>query len=205
MVLCVALVDLDLLHGGVALDVEQAVAHQQLLVQLLRAAHVQDRIRLAVERVDGRPAEARCRVLRQIPGPERPAPREPVVVGQPGQDTCRMGEIFDDLEGHRVIGDPCGVLDVIHLVPEPLQPHEVVDVLPHHPGDGARPHESHDHDALAFHRATCAPPRGMIHAQSSAPTRRGALQPPGAVQQRSACAIRPAGYGRKTWKPGRTR
>ena len=44
-----ALVDLDLLDAGIALDIEDAVALEQVLVEFLRAADVQDGIGLPVE------------------------------------------------------------------------------------------------------------------------------------------------------------
>ena len=47
-----ALVDLDLLDARVALDVENAIALKQIVVELLRAANVQDRIRFAIKLTD---------------------------------------------------------------------------------------------------------------------------------------------------------
>ena len=37
-------------------------------------------------------------------------------------------------------------------MPEPLEAHDVMDVLPDDARDGATGHESHDDDAFAFHR-----------------------------------------------------
>src|SRR5262249_34160498 len=45
-------VDLDLLDAGVALDVKNAIGSEQVVVEFLRAADVQDRVRIAIEFTD---------------------------------------------------------------------------------------------------------------------------------------------------------
>jgi len=40
-----AFVDLDLFNTGVALDVENAIGNEQIVIELLRAANVQDCVR----------------------------------------------------------------------------------------------------------------------------------------------------------------
>src|SRR3979411_2732014 len=47
-----ALIDLDLLDAGIALYVENAIAFQQVIVEFLRAADVQDRVRVAIKLTD---------------------------------------------------------------------------------------------------------------------------------------------------------
>ena len=47
-----AFVHLDLLDARIAFDVENAVALEQVVVELLRSANIQDRIRVPVELAD---------------------------------------------------------------------------------------------------------------------------------------------------------
>ncbi len=47
-----ALIDFDLLHARVAFDVENAIAREQVVIEFLRAADIQDRISFAVKLPD---------------------------------------------------------------------------------------------------------------------------------------------------------
>ena len=47
-----SLVDLDLLNGGVALDVKNAIGNKQVVVEFLRPANVQDRVSIPIELLD---------------------------------------------------------------------------------------------------------------------------------------------------------
>jgi hypothetical protein len=43
------LIDLDLLDAGIALDVQNAIGNEKIVVEFLCAADVQDRVRLALK------------------------------------------------------------------------------------------------------------------------------------------------------------
>jgi len=47
-----AFVDLDLFNAGVALDVKNTIRNEQIVVEFLRAANVQDRVGIAIELPD---------------------------------------------------------------------------------------------------------------------------------------------------------
>ena len=47
-----AIVDLDLLNAGIALDVKDSIRNEQVVIEFLRAANVQDRVGLAIEPPD---------------------------------------------------------------------------------------------------------------------------------------------------------
>ena len=62
-----ALIDFDLLHARIGLHVNQSLAQQQIFIELLRSADVEDRVRLAIQLDDspfGNPAHG-------IPGRNR--------------------------------------------------------------------------------------------------------------------------------------
>ena len=44
-----AFIDLDLLDAGIALDVQNAIGNEQIVVEFLCAADVQDRVRFAIK------------------------------------------------------------------------------------------------------------------------------------------------------------
>ncbi len=44
-----ALIDLDLLDAGIALDVQNAIGNEEIVVEFLCAADVQDRVRFAIK------------------------------------------------------------------------------------------------------------------------------------------------------------
>src|SRR5205085_2101283 len=56
-----------------------------------------------------------------------------------------------DLERLRIVRQPRRVFDVVNVMPESLQPDDVMNVLPDHARDRHRAHEAHDDNALAFH------------------------------------------------------
>jgi len=46
------LVDLDLFNAGIALDVKNAIGNKQVVIEFLRAANVEDCVRIAIELPD---------------------------------------------------------------------------------------------------------------------------------------------------------
>ena len=147
-----SLVDLDLLNAGIALDVKNAVGNQQIVVELLRAANVQDRVSLAIELPDFFQGQTRSWIARQIARAERPAIFETKLARQPVKNFRGVIELVGDFECFRVVRKAGRVFDVKNVVPEPLQADDVMDVLPDHACDRHRAHEAHDDNALAFHR-----------------------------------------------------
>ncbi len=77
-----ALIDLDLLHARIALDVENRVTLAQIIIELLGAADVENGVRLDVELLNLGQAQARRRFLREITRAEGPAMLEPKFVGE---------------------------------------------------------------------------------------------------------------------------
>ena len=69
-------VDFDLLHTGIALDINNAFARKQVLVELVRAANVQDRVSLTVELDDFVLRQSSAWRVGQIPRAKTPAPLE---------------------------------------------------------------------------------------------------------------------------------
>ena len=67
------LIDLDLLDARIAFDVENAIAREQIVVEFLRAADVQDRVGFAVEFANSFERKAGGRIAGQIAGAETPA------------------------------------------------------------------------------------------------------------------------------------
>ncbi len=147
------MIDLDLLDARVALDVKNALALQQIVVELLSSADVEDRVRLAVELLDFRQADSSRRMVREIARAETPAPLEAELARQLPEHLRGVSEVVARIEGLRVVGNPGGVFDVVNIVPEPLQADDVMNVLPDDAGDRHRAHEAHDDDALSFHGA----------------------------------------------------
>ena len=145
-------VHLDLLHTWIALDVQDAGALEQVFVELLGSAHVQNRIRIAVKLDDLLLLHPRARVIRQEAGAVAPAPLEAELRGQLAQHLGGVGVILAHIPSHRVVGNPRGILDVIDFVPEALQAHDVMNVLPDDPGDGASGGKAHDNDLFALHK-----------------------------------------------------
>src|SRR5881227_1642789 len=68
-----ALVDLDLLNAGVALDVKNAIGNEQVVVELLRATNVQDRVRIAIKLPDFLQRHAGSWSARQVARAVRPS------------------------------------------------------------------------------------------------------------------------------------
>ena len=66
-------VDLDLFNAGIALDVKDAIGNEQVLVEFLRAANVQDRIGIPIELTNFFQRQAGCWVFRQITRTKCPA------------------------------------------------------------------------------------------------------------------------------------
>ena len=130
-----ALIDLDLLDARVALDVKNALASQQIVIEFLGAADIEDRVRLAVKLLDFRQADSSCWMLGQIARAEAPAPLESELARQLPKHLGSVSEVVARLEGLRVVGNSGGVFDVVNVVPETLQPDEVMDVLPDDTGD----------------------------------------------------------------------
>ena len=75
---------------------------------------------------------------------------------RPVQDSRRVIEFVIDLERLRIVGKPRRIFDVINVVTEPLQPDEIMDVLPDHARDRHRTHEAHHDNFLFLHLSAVA-------------------------------------------------
>ena len=129
----VALVHLDLLDGGVALDVDDALAAQEVVVEFVRAADVEQRVGVARRDRSRKPRDSPAVSSRRLVArAERPAALETELRRQPREDARRIGIILGRRLLDRIVRNARRVLDVIHLVPEALQADDVMDVLPDH-------------------------------------------------------------------------
>ena len=62
------------------------------------------------------------------------------------------GVVTGEVHSPCMVIDPGGIFDVINFMPKSLEAHDVMNVLPNHPGDWHSAHEAHDNKALAFHK-----------------------------------------------------
>ena len=145
------LVDLDLLHAGIALHVDQITDRLEFLVEVVRSADIQRAVGLPVEGPEFGKRHAGTLKGFLVTGAVGPAPLEPVLLCELSKHLCGMGVVVGDIEGDRIVGIVGGVLDVVDLVTQTLEAHDVVDVLPDDSGDGHSAHESEDDDFFAFH------------------------------------------------------
>ena len=95
-----------MLHARIALDVKNAIAHEQIVVEFLRAADIQDRVGFAIELPDFFQRQAGGRITRQIARAKGPAIFEIEFARQAVENFCRVIEIVGDFEGFRVVGKP---------------------------------------------------------------------------------------------------
>ena len=150
-------VDLDLFHAGIALDINQVTDRAKIIVHVMRSADVQGTVCLTVERpylLDAH-SSALHRILEA--GTVAPAPLESMLLSESAQRLGRIGVVVGDVEGDRIVGIVQRVLDVVDLMTETLETHDVVDVLPDDSGDRHAAHESQDDDLFAFHeRFSCS-------------------------------------------------
>ena len=93
-----ALVDLDLLHAGIALDVENAIAREQVVVEFLCAADVQDRVGLAIKLLDSSQSQARGRIAREITRAKGPAISEIEFARQRSSSLRRIIKLVVDVQ-----------------------------------------------------------------------------------------------------------
>src|SRR5205085_11721850 len=113
---------------------------------------VQDGIRFAIEPADARERKTRRGISRKVARAKTPAPDESELDAEMPEYTGGVIELIVHLEGVGVIGKPGRIFDVEDVVPEPLQAHDVMKVLPNHAGDGAAAHEAHHYYSLLFHQ-----------------------------------------------------
>src|SRR2546423_2929161 len=147
----VALIDFDLLHARIALDVEDAVAREQVGIEFLGAADVEDRVGFAIELADPGERKTGSGIAGQIARAKTPASPKAELAGEMPEKARRVIEFVVYLECLGVIGKPGGILNVEDIVAEASQSDDVVKVLPDHAGDRATAHEAHDDEALFFH------------------------------------------------------
>ena len=157
-----AFVHADLLHAGIALDVEDALALAHVVVEFLGAADVEDGVGGAVEIEQLFAREPVAGIARQVARTKGPAVHETELCGEPRECFERVRVVVVDLVSRRVVGQPRRVLHVPNLMPEPQQPDDVMHMLPDHARDGHTGHEAHDDDAFSIHwpSSTAGPPRG---------------------------------------------
>src|SRR3954468_24493565 len=146
-----ALIHFDLLNAGIAFDVENAIAGEQIGVELLGAADVEDGVGFTVKLADPGEGKAGGGMAWQIAGAKTPAAAEAKFLGKVLEDSGRVIELVIHLKGVGVVREAGGIFDVKDIVTEPLQSDDVMKVLPNNACDGAGAHEAHDNKALFFH------------------------------------------------------
>src|SRR5713101_7007658 len=87
----------------------------------------------------------------EITGTKGPTMSEPKVTRQQIEKFRGVIVFVIYLERFRVVGEARRILDVVNIVPKLLQSDNVMDVLPNHARNRARPHEAHDENLLSFH------------------------------------------------------
>src|SRR5205823_9429926 len=95
-----ALIDLDLFDARVALDINDPIAFEQVVIELLRSANVQDRVRLAIKLPDFLERQTGCRSFFQIPRAKRPSIFEI-------EFACETVENFSWRSEERRVGKEC--------------------------------------------------------------------------------------------------
>ena len=146
-----AFVHFDLLHAGITFDIEHPVVALEVFIEFLGAADIQDGIRISVEFEDFLLLQPDTRIIRQKPCAIAPATLESELGGEFSQHLGGIRVVLVHGPSDRIVGQAGGVFDVVDLVPEPLQAHNIMHVLPDHPSDGAPGREAHDNDLFAFH------------------------------------------------------
>src|SRR5206468_234496 len=144
-------VDLDLLNAGIAFDVKDTIGHEQVIVEFLRPADIQNRVGFAIELPDFFQGQTDSGVAWQIARAKRPAIRKVKIARQEAKKFRRVIELVSHFERVGVVRKTRRIFDVINVVSEPLQTNDVMDVLPDYACDRHRTHEAHHDDALAFH------------------------------------------------------
>src|SRR5437588_8278754 len=150
------LIDLYLFNAWIALDVKNSIARQQIIIELLRATDIQNRIGRFIKLTNFPEGQTYGPEFRQITCAKRPAILEIKFIGQARQQFRGVTKIVARVESSCVGGNAGGIFDVVNLVTESLQADNVVHMLPDDAGDRAGAHEAHDDDALTFHRAGSA-------------------------------------------------
>ena len=147
----ISLVHADLLDAGIALHVEDLLILEDVVVEFLRAADVHDRIGVAVESdhlffdipAVGCPGRSRWQKHQRFLKPCCSASLRSVFPAY--VKSVPHWNVTD------VVARIRRVLDVVHLMPEPLEADDVINVLPHHARDRHLPDGIHRHDRLLFH------------------------------------------------------
>ena len=98
-----AFVDLDLLNAGVALDVKNAIGNEQIVIELLRAANIQDCVGVAIKLPDFFQRDAGSWITWQVTRAIRPAIFEIEVPRQAVENFCRVIELVGDFERFGVV------------------------------------------------------------------------------------------------------
>src|SRR4051812_35927794 len=102
----VALIDFDLFDARIALDVEDAVAREQVGIEFLGAADVENGVGLAVKLADSGEGKAGGRIARQITRAKTPPPPVAKFRRQMLKDTGGVIEFVVYLESLGVVGKP---------------------------------------------------------------------------------------------------
>src|SRR5205807_5538988 len=145
------LIDLYLFNAWIALDVKNSIARQQIIIELLRATDMQNRIGRFIKLTNFPEGQTYGPEFRQITCAKRPAILEIKFIGQARQQFRGVTKIVARVESFCVVGNAGGIFDVVNLVTESLQADNVVHMLPNHARDRAGAHEAHYDDALALH------------------------------------------------------
>src|SRR6266567_2301146 len=145
------LIDLYLFNAWIALDVKNSIARQQIIIELLRATDIQNRIGRFIKLTNFPEGQTYGPEFRQITCAKRPAILKTKFIGQARQQFCGVTKIVARVESFCVVGNAGGIFDVVDIVTESLQADDVVHMLPDHARDRTGAHEAHDHEAFAFH------------------------------------------------------
>lgn len=144
-------VDLDLFDAGITLDIEDAVTLEQVIVEFLGSANIKDRVGFPVKLLNFQQAQTGGRLLGEVAGAITPTMFEAELIRELGQDPGGIGIVIPDFKRLRVIRKARRIFDIVNVVPESLQPDDIMNVLPDNPGNRHRAHEPHDDDFLAPH------------------------------------------------------
>src|SRR2546421_4296653 len=123
----VILIDFDLFDAGIALDVEDAVAAEEIGIEFLGATDVEDRIGFTVKLPDPVEGKAGRRIAGQVSRAKTPAPAETEFGGEMPEQARGIIELVVYFKGLGVVRKPGGIFDVENIMPESLESDDVME------------------------------------------------------------------------------
>jgi hypothetical protein len=136
-----ALPQLDLQLDGIGLEIDEPAAGGQFGQRLGPAVQVDQQRGLAVQAFELGLAHAEAAAV-LVQRAKRPPLAQPEPPHYGGDELCAQRRAVVIGMGHQHGGRAGVGLHVVGLAAQPLEPEQVVEVLPHHPGDGHLGHHS---------------------------------------------------------------